>query len=116
VVKLGERVFESERPFAGVESSDEFYIPADGCELSDEENGEECAALVESINSCPDGFVLGVDNEECAAAQYARESDIPYEVVTDVEEFLNVERPEIYHIYEMRMKDHNKQTEDDEPW
>lgn len=68
------------------------------------------------VYSCPDGFVLGVDNEECAAAQYARENNIPYEIVTDVEEFLNVERPEIYHIYEMRMKDRNKQTEDGEPW
>ena len=68
------------------------------------------------VFSCPDGFVLGVDNEECAAAQYARENNIPYEVVTDIEAFLNVERPEIYHIYEMRMKDRNKQTDGDEPW
>jgi hypothetical protein len=72
--------------------------------------------LDSDVYSCPDGFVLGVDNEECAAAQYARENNIPYEIVTDVEAFLNVERPEIYHIYEMRMKDRNKQTEDDEPW
>ena len=72
--------------------------------------------LDSDVCSCPDGFVLGVDNEECAAAQYARENDIPYEIVTDVEEFLNVERPEIYHIYEMRMKDRNKQTDGDEIW
>lgn len=72
--------------------------------------------LDSAVYSCPDGFVLGVDNEECAAAQYARESDIPYEVVTDVEEYLNVERPEIYHIYEMRTKDRNKQTDGDEIW
>jgi hypothetical protein len=72
--------------------------------------------LDSDVCSCPDGFVLGVDNEECAAAQYARENNIPYEIVTDVEEFLNVEHPEIYHIYEMRMKDSNKQTDGDEPW
>jgi hypothetical protein len=72
--------------------------------------------LDSDVYSCPDGFVLGVDNEECAAAQYARENNIPYEIVTDVEAFLNVERPQIYHIYEMRMKDRNKQTEDEEPW
>ena len=68
------------------------------------------------VYSCPDGFVLGVDNEECAAAQYARENNIPYEIVTDVENFLNVERPQIYHIYKMRMKDRNKQTDGDELW
>jgi hypothetical protein len=37
-------------------------------------------------------------------------------MVRDVEAFLNVERPEIYHIYEMRMKDRNKQTDGDEIW
>jgi hypothetical protein len=72
--------------------------------------------LEPDVYPCPDGFVLGVDNEECAAAQYARENNIPYEIVTDVEAFLNVERPEIYHIYEMRMKDRNKQTDGDEIW
>lgn len=72
--------------------------------------------LDSDVYSCPDGFVLGVDNEECVAAQYARDNNIPYEIVTDVEAFLNVERPQIYHIYEMRMKDRNKQTEDEEPW
>ena len=97
VTKMGKGVFNYYYS-DGTEGYMEDYDPAD------------------DIAPCPDGFVLGVDNEECAAAQYARESDIPYEVVTDVEEFLNVERPEIYHIYEMRMKDRNKQTEDDEPW
>ena len=97
VTKMGKGVFNYYYS-DGTEGYMEDYDPAD------------------DIAPCPDGFVLGVDNEECAAAQYARENDIPYEVVTDVEEFLNVERPEIYHIYEMRMKDRNKQTEDDEPW
>ena len=97
VTKMGKGVFNYYYS-DGTEGYMEDYDPAD------------------DIAPCPDGFVLGVDNEECAAAQYARESDIPYEVVTDVEEFLNVERPEIYHIYEMRTKDRNKQTDGDEPW
>ena len=97
VTKMGKGVFNYYYS-DGTEGYMEDYDPAD------------------DIAPCPDGFVLGVDNEECAAAQYARENDIPYEIVTDVEAFLNVERPEIYHIYEMRMKDRNKQTEDDEPW
>ena len=97
VTKMGKGVFNYYYS-DGTEGYMEDYDPAD------------------DIAPCPDGFVLGVDNEECAAAQYARENDIPYEVVTDIEEFLNVERPEIYHIYKMRMKDRNKQTEDDEPW
>ena len=97
VTKMGKGVFNYYYS-DGTEGYMEDYDPAD------------------DIAPCPDGFVLGVDNEECAAAQYARENDIPYEVVTDIEEFLNVERPEIYHIYEMRMKDRNKQTDGDEIW
>ena len=97
VTKMGKGVFNYYYS-DGTEGYMEDYDPAD------------------DIAPCPDGFVLGVDNEECAAAQYARENSIPYEVVTDIEAFLDVERPEIYHIYEMRMKDRNKQTEDDEPW
>ena len=97
VTKMGKGVFNYYYS-DGTEGYMEDYDPAD------------------DIAPCPDGFVLGVDNEECAAAQYARESDIPYEVVTDVEKFLNVERPEIYHIYERRMKDRNKQTDGDEIW
>ena len=46
--------------------------------------------LEPDVYPCPDGFVLGVDNEECYAAQYAKENNIPYEVVTDVEAFLNM--------------------------
>ena len=96
VTKMGKGVFD--------------YYYSDGTE------GYFADDLELDVYPCPDGFVLGVDNEECYAAQYARENNIPYEVVTDIEAFLNVERPEIYHIYEMRMKDRNKQTEDDEPW
>jgi hypothetical protein len=72
--------------------------------------------LDSDVCSCPDGFVLGVDNEECAAAQYVRENNIPYEIVTDVEAFLNVESPEIYRIYDNRIAYSNKQTDGDEPW
>jgi hypothetical protein len=70
----------------------------------------------DDIAPCPDGFVLGVDDEECAVAQYARENHIPYEVVNDIEAFLNVERPDIYHQYEKIMEYRNQQTDDDEPW
>ena len=72
--------------------------------------------LDSDVYSCPDGFVLGVDNEECVAAQYARDNNIPYEIVTDVEAFLNVESPEIYRIYDNRIAYSNKQTDGDEPW
>ena len=72
--------------------------------------------LEPDVYPCPDGFVLGVDNEECYAVQYARENNIPYEVVTDIEAFLNVERPEIYHTYEMIMESRNRQTNNDSPF
>ena len=98
VAKIGDGVFS----IYDNGGNDEYWDPS--------EDPSDC------VYSCPDGFVLGVDNEECAAAQYARENNIPYEIVTDVEAFLNVERPEIYHIYEMRMKDRNKQTDGDEIW
>lgn len=91
VVKLGERIFESDRPFEGVEGSDAFYdftYDYGFDDLYDEESEEFVPTVM--FTSCPDGFVLGVDNEECAAAQYARENNIPYEVVTDVEEFLSM--------------------------
>jgi hypothetical protein len=71
--------------------------------------------LDSDVCSCHDGFVLGVDNEECAAAQYARENNIPYEIVTDVEEFLNVERPAFYRVCEMLMNA-PVMDDDDEPW
>ena len=43
---------------------------------------------MENFIPCPAGFLLGVDNEKCAAAKYAREHNIPYEVVADVDAFL----------------------------
>ena len=95
VTKMGEGIFN-------------YY--SDGAEGYFEDNCDP------DVYPCPDGFVLGVDNEECYAAQYARENNIPYEVVTDIEAFLNVERPEIYHRYEMIMESRNQQTNDDSPF
>ena len=43
---------------------------------------------VEAFLPCPIGFLLGVDDEECAAAQYAKANSIPYQIVTDIEMFL----------------------------
>lgn len=97
VTKMGKDIF-TYYYSDGTEAYMEDYDPAD------------------DISPCPDGFVLGVDNEECAAAQYARENNIPYEIVTDVEAFLNVERPEIYHIYENCIAYRNKQTDGNKPW
>lgn len=96
VTKMGKGVFD--------------YYYSDGTEGYFEDD------LDSDVYSCPDGFVLGVDNEECAAAQYARENNIPYEIVTDVEAFLNVEGPEIYHTYEMIMESRNQRTNDDSPF
>jgi len=96
VTKMGKGVFNYYYS-DGTEGYMEDYDPAD------------------DIASCPDGFVLGVDNEECAAAQYARENNIPYEIVTDAEEFLNVERPAFYRVCEMLMNA-PVMDDDDEPW
>ena len=97
VTKMGKGVFNYYYS-DGTEGYMEDYDPAD------------------DIAPCSDGFVLGVDNEECVAAQYARDNNIPYEIVTDVEAFLNVESPEIYRIYDNRITYSNKQTDGDEPW
>jgi len=96
VTKMGKGVFNYYYS-DGTEGYMEDYDPAD------------------DIAPCPDGFVLGVDNEECAAAQYARENNIPYEIVTDAEEFLNVERPAFYRVCEMLMNA-PVMDDDDEPW
>ena len=71
VTRLGKNVFAIECPIEPMEDA--------------------TAATQEPFLSCPVGFLLGVDNEECAAANYARERNIPYELVADVEAFLNVD-------------------------
>ena len=96
VTKMGKGIFD--------------YYYSDGTEGYFEDD------LEPDVYPCPDSFVLGVDDEECYAAQYARENKIPYEVVTDIEAFLNVERPEIYHRYEMIMESRNQQTNNDSPF
>lgn len=90
VKSLGENVFAIECPVepVGVEEgySEEYSW------YGDEEQGGELegatVAPLEAFLPCPIGFLLGVDDEECAVAKYAREHNIPYEVITDVEAFL----------------------------
>jgi hypothetical protein len=89
VTKIGEHAFAIERPAEPIRAGEytEFMW------YGDEEQDAECEADVAPIDnllSCPVGFLLGVDNEECAAAQYAKENNIPYEVITDVDTFLNI--------------------------
>ena len=90
VVKLGKNVFAIECPveFVGFEEgySEEYSWSGD-----EEQDGKlEGATIdpVEALLPCPIGFLLGVDDEECAAAQYAKAHSIPYEIVADVDKFL----------------------------
>lgn len=91
VKSLGENVFAIECPVepVGVEEgySEEYSW------YGDEEQGGELegatVAPLEAFLPCPIGFLLGVDDEECAAAQYAKANSIPYQIVTDIEMFLN---------------------------
>ena len=89
VTKIGEHAFAIKPPAEPIRAGEytEFMW------YGDEEQDAECEADVAPIDillSCPVGFLLGVDNEECAAAQYAKENNIPYEVITDVDTFLNI--------------------------
>lgn len=89
---IGEHAFAIEircpiEPIRAVEPPFEFMWYDE--ESQDAEHEEE-ATPMENLLPCPDGFLLGVDNEECAAAQYAKENNIPYEVITDVDTFLNI--------------------------
>ena len=90
---LGENVFVVDCPVEPVEVAEEWSEEYDW--YSDEEqNGEVEEVTVaeqEPFLPCPVGFILGVDDEESSAANYAREYKIPYEVVTDVEAFLNAD-------------------------
>jgi hypothetical protein len=93
VKSLGENVFAIECPVepVGVEEgySEEYSW------YGDEEQGGELegatVAPLEAFLPCPIGFLLGVDDEECAAAQYAKANSIPYQIVTDIEMFLNAD-------------------------
>jgi hypothetical protein len=90
VKSLGENVFAIECPVepVGVEEGDsEEYSWYD----DEEQDGELEGATVDPVEAflpCPIGFLLGVDDEECAAAQYAKANSIPYQIVTDIEMFL----------------------------
>ena len=87
---LGENVFAIECPVepVGVEEGySEEYSWYDDEEQGGELEGATVAPL-EAFLPCPIGFLLGVDDEECAAAQYAKANSIPYQIVTDIEMFL----------------------------
>ena len=92
VVKIAEDVFVAERIRAEIDV-EEFYDPTEGCGLYDDEFEQVETAPQEHTQPCPDGFVLGVDSEDSCAAQYAREHNIPYQVVSDIQDFLNVPLP-----------------------
>jgi hypothetical protein len=91
VTKIGKNVFAIDGPIQPAEVEEEYYGEDYDwdCGLDQEEQAEQIIVEpVENLIPCPVGFLLGVDNEECAAAKYAREHNIPYEVVVDVEAFL----------------------------
>jgi hypothetical protein len=93
VTSLGENVFAVELQVESVEAEDMWSEEYDWCGDDDQTETPEVEKIdtVESVLTCPYGFLLGVDNAECAAAQYARKHNIPYEVVTDVDAFLNAD-------------------------
>ena len=96
VAKIGEYAFAIDCPIEKVQESKPYdplenydiYELEDEPATNDEPLSEE-EFTAQSTWPCPIGFVLGVDNEECAIAQYARKNNIPYEVVADVDAFLN---------------------------
>ena len=93
VKSLGENVFAIECPVEPV-GVEEGYSEEYSWYDDEEQNGEMEDATVaaqEPFLPCPVGFLLGVDDEECAVAKYAREHNIPYEVITDVEAFLKAD-------------------------
>ena len=96
VVKIGEYAFAIDFPIEEVQESKPYdpFEDYDIYELEDEPttNDEPLSReefTAQSTWPCPAGFVLGVDNEECVIAQYAMENNIPYEIVTDIDAFLN---------------------------
>ena len=96
VAKIGEYAFAIDFPIEEVQESKPYdpledydiYELEDEPATNDEPLSEE-EFTAQSTWPCPTGFVLGVDNEECVIAQYAMENNIPYEIVTDIDAFLN---------------------------
>ena len=97
VTNIGEYIFAIECPMMGEADNAAQNDPSEVYDIYDLEDEPitDAKPLTEeefiknSTLPCPIGFVLGVDNEECAIAQYARENNSPYEVVTDIDAFLN---------------------------
>ena len=90
---LGENVFAVDCPVEPVEVAEGWSEEYDWYSDEEQSGGVDDATVgaQEPFLPCPVGFLLGVDDEESAAANYAREYKIPYEVVTDVEAFLNAD-------------------------
>ena len=90
---LGENVFAVDCPFEPVEVAEGWSEEYDWYSDEEQSGGAEDTTMAaqDPFLPCPVGFLLGVDDEESAAANYAREYKIPYEVVTDVEAFLNAD-------------------------
>ena len=90
---LGENVFAVDCPVEPVEVAEGWSEEYDWYSDEEQSGGVDDATVgaQEPFLACPLGFLLGVDDEECAVAKYAREHNVPYEVVTDIEAFLNAD-------------------------
>ena len=90
---LGENVFAVDCPVEPVEVAEGWSEEYDWYSDEEQSGGVDDATVgaQEPFLACPLGFLLGIDDEECAVAKYAREHNIPYESVTDVEAFLSVD-------------------------
>ena len=94
VTKLGENAFSIDCPIEPAEDIEGYSEEYD--RYVEQQNGEQVnsSSQIDNFMPCPIGFLLGVEDEECEGAKYAREKGIPYEVVPDVEVFINAERKE----------------------
>ena len=95
VTKLGENTFSIDCPIEPAEVMEGYSEEYDWY-VDEEQNGEQVdsSSQIDNFMPCPIGFLLGVEDEECEVAKYAREKGISYEVVSDVEVFINAERKE----------------------
>ena len=94
VTKIGENVFAVDCPIEPAEVIEGYSEEYDL--YVEQQNGEQVdsSSQIDNFMPYPIGFLLGVEDEECEAAKYAREKGIPYAVVSDVEMFINAERKE----------------------
>ena len=92
VTILGENAFAIDYPIEPAEVIEGYSEEYDWYVDENNEDQEDNLEPEDNFSPCPVGFLLGVEDEECAAAKYAREYNIPYEVVEDVDVFLNVNK------------------------